>query len=435
MDAKEDKAAKLTNKVVGDLKPPPRRQIIWDTQLKGFGVRVEPSGHKTFVVRYRPGGGGRNAVMRQMVVGRVGLGTVEEARKEAAKVLTEVAAGADPAAGRHAKRNELTVAQLCDLYMKEGTAHKKRSTLAVDIGRIERHIKPLLGRKQLSEVQQADIRRAIRDVAEGKTAVDIKTKKRGRAVVTGGTGAANRVLGLMGGIFTFAVNDKLMKANPCRGVKRYREKAKETFLALTELSKLGDAIKAIEERVIQHGQKEIKTNPAAIAIIRLLLLTGARKSEISQLRWSEIDFERSYLRLDDSKTGQKFIALGAPALEILTAQTPRLGSEHVFPADVADKSYDGVSKVWRQVRQAAGMPALRIHDLRHSFASVGLAAGDSLTLIGKLLGHADNKTTQRYAHLSDDPLRKAANRISEQVSAALNRKPSAKIVSLREVKT
>jgi integrase len=209
--------------------------------------------------------------------------------------------------------------------------------------------------------------------------------------------------------------------NPVRGVKRYADKKGETFLSATELAKVGAALTTLEAE---------GANPAAIAIVRLLAFTGARKSEIAALRWSEVDLERGYLRLGDSKTGAKVIPIGAPAAEVLAGVVAIEGREYVFPAATGDSHFQGVEKVWRKARAAAGMPALRLHDLRHSFASVGLARGDALSVIGAILGHADVKTTSRYAHLADDPVRQAADAIAKSVQAAFSSKPSAEIVAI-----
>ena len=257
----------------------------------------------------------------------------------------------------------------------------------------------------------------MRDVANGKTAADEKTKKRGRAIVEGGKGTATRTVGLLGGIMTFAVSRQLRADNPARGVKRYADKKGETFLSAAELAKVGAALTTLEAE---------GANPAAIAIIRLLAFTGARKSEIAALRWSEVDLARGYLRLGDSKTGAKIIPIGAPACEVLAGVDTIEGSVFVFPAASGDSHFQGVEKVWRKVRVAAGFPDLRLHDLRHSFASVGLARGDALPVIGAILGHADVKTTSRYAHLADDPVRLAADAIAREVADALANRPIAR---------
>jgi integrase len=419
------RTAKLTDYVVKAAAPETTRYVLWDSDKKGFGVRVEVSGVKSFLVRYRASGGGRNAPRRELVLGRFGNWTTADARKEAGRILNQVDAGLDPAMDLRSQRQEKSVAALCDLYLAEGIETKKASTIAIDKGRIERHIKPLLGNRLVSDVSADDIERFMRDVAKGKTAVDIKTKFRGRAIVEGGKGTASRTVGLLGGIFSFAVKRKMRPDNPVRGVKRYADKKGERFLTSQELTSLGEAVRTLEAS---------GANAMAIAIIRLLTFTGARKSEITGLKWSEVDFERSMLRLGDSKTGAKVILLGPPALQILAGVARIEGKELVFPAESGERHFQGLEKVWRRVRAAAGMPDLRIHDLRHSYASAGLMAGDNLAVIAKLLGHTDVKTTARYAHLADDPVKQAAARIANSIAAAMNGKPSAEIVPLRKSK-
>jgi len=421
-----ERRAKLTDKVVRDAAPGAKRYILWDTALTGFGLRVEPSGHKSFVVRYRVKPGGKNAPRRQMML-TANPGetlTASEAREVAVNILADVTKGKDPAEERDVKRREMTVAALCDFYLKEGVGDKKASTLIIDKGRIERHIKPLLGEKRLSEVTDRDVNRFMSAVANGKTAADVKTKAHGRAIVEGGKGTAARTVGLLGGIFSFAVAEKLRADNPVRGVKRYADKKGERFLSGKELSALGEALRSLEAE---------GANKSAIAIIRLLTFTGARKGEITGLRWSEVDLERSCLRLGDSKTGAKVIMLGPPALAILSEFNPVEGSTFVFPAESGGGTFQGTEKVWRKARTRAGLSDVRLHDLRHSFASIALEAGNSLALIGKLLGHADVKTTSRYAHLADDPLKAAANKISDSIAAAMEAKPDdgANVIPLR----
>jgi integrase len=410
---------RITKRTVDALRADGRDFVKWDRELTGFGVRVRPTGSKSFVAVYRTGG--RNTPLRRVTIGAVGKIDVDEAREAARKILAGAELGRDHAADRAKARAELTLAALCDLYLAEGCDTKKASTVATDRGRIERHIKPLLGRKRIGELMRADIEKFMRDVAAGKTAADVKTVKRGRAIVEGGKGTATRTVGLLGGIFSFAVAHGMRSDNPVRGVKRYPDGRGQTFLSLNQLTRLGEALGAA---------KKEGANPAAVAIIRLLAFTGARKSEIAALRWSEVDFDHGYLRLGDSKTGAKVIPLGAPARKVL-ASLPRVaGTPFVFPAASGRSSFQGVDKVWRKVRTAAGFPTLRLHDLRHSFASTALGRGDALPIIGAILGHADVKTTSRYAHLADDPVKKAADAIAKTVSSALEGTPSAKVIRL-----
>jgi integrase len=188
------------------------------------------------------------------------------------------------------------------------------------------------------------------------------------------------------------------------------------------LAKLGEALVAAER---------VGENKRAIAAIRLLILTGARKSEILGARWEWIDIARGYLHLPDSKTGEKLVPLGAPALAVIAAQPRVQGNPYLLPSVKKDMHYVGLPKAWERIRARAGLDDVRLHDLRHAFASVGASGGDSLLVIGALLGHRDAKTTQRYAHLQDDPVRAAANRISGTIAAAMAGRPAAKVVRLK----
>lgn len=410
---------RITKKTVDALVATGREYVHWDGELTGFGVRVRPSGAKSFVAVYRTGG--RNTPLRRVTIGAVGKIEADKARDEARIIIRQAELGHDRAAEKARTRAELTFDEVCDLYLAEGCDTKKPSTLVTDRSRIERHIKPLLGRKRVSEITRADVERFMRDVAAGKTASDEKAKALGRAIVEGGKGAATRTVGLLGGIMSFAVARELRADNPVRGVKRYPDQKGETFLSAAQLGRIGVALADAEA----NG-----ANPSAVAIIRLLAFTGARKSEITGLRWSEVDLERGYLRLGDSKTGAKVIPIGAPACEVLADVARVDDSLFVFPAVRGGGAFQGVEKVWRKVRADAGFPELRLHDLRHSFASVGLARGDALPVIGAILGHADVKTTSRYAHLADDPVRKAADGIAGAVRAAFSGSPPAEVIPL-----
>ena len=410
---------RITKRTVDALQTTGKDYVHWDGELTGFGVRVRPSGSKSYVAVYRTGG--RNTPLRRVTIGAVGKIEADKARDEAKGIIRQAELGQDRAAEKAKARAEMSFAKVCDLYLDEGCETKKASTIATDRGRIERHIKPLLGKKRIGEITRPDIEKFMRDVANGKTAADEKTKARGRAIVEGGKGTATRTVGLLGGIMSFAVIRQLRADNPVRGVKRYTDKKGQTFLSATELGKIGAALADLESE---------GANPSAIAIIRLLAFTGARKGEIAGLRWREVDIERGYLRLGDSKTGAKVIPIGAPACEVLASVAAIEGSEYVFPASSGDGHFQGVERVWQKVRTAAGFPTLRLHDLRHSFASIGLARGDALPIICAILGHADVKTTSRYAHLADDPVKRAADAISKSVQAAFATNPSAEVIAI-----
>jgi integrase len=398
----------ITKTIVDRLKP---GLIVWDAEVTGFGVRCQRR-YKIFILKYRIFGR-----PRWISIGKHGAPwTVEQARKEAKRLLGQVAAGIDPAEARDEARADLTVAELCDLYLKEGCATKKASTLETDRGRIERHIKPTLGRRRVRQVRRGDVQRLLQDVADGKTATDEKTGFRGRAVVTGGKGVATKTVALLSAIYNFAIDRGLCTENPTQGVKTFKTKNTERFLSAEELSRLGEAL---------SGAEKDGANPYAIAAIRLLALTGARKGEILSLHWQRdsngagyVDFDRGCLHLLDSKTDEKRVPLGAPALELLN-RIPRIeGSPFVFPGN-AGGHFVGLQKVWNEIRRRAGLEDVRLHDLRHSYASTAVASGDSLYLVGKVLGHRQASTTQRYAHLSDDPLRDVADRTARQIAGAM----------------
>jgi len=400
---------RISKSSVDATKPGEKDAFFWDEQLKGFGLKVSPKGKKVYVCQYRVGGGASTPSKRH-TLGAHGVLTPDEARIEAKKILGLAANGRDPASEKQQRRKQPTVSELCDRYLEEGCATKKASTLATDRGRIERHIKPLLGKKKVPDVTRADIKRFLQDVANGKTATEIKTGKHGVAKVTGGKGTASRTVGLLGGIFSFAHDLELISENPVRGIKRFTDKRCDRFLSESELVRLGEALRNTEAS---------SENPAGIDIIRLLIFTGARKGEIEGLRWQEVDFQRKILRLAESKTGQKIVPLNAGALAVLAAIPPTIDSDFVFPAVRNSGYFVGTPKIWRKVRKAAQIEDVRLHDLRHSFASVAVSMGASLPIIGALLGHKDSATTQRYAHLSDDPLKSATNAVSSRIDAHL----------------
>ncbi|MEL6828268.1 MAG: tyrosine-type recombinase/integrase, partial [Pseudomonadota bacterium] len=399
--------AKITKSVVDAAKPAEKDSFIWDAELKGFGLKTTPKGRKVYIVQYRPPGHST----RRHTIGQHGSPwTPSTARQEALRVLGLVAAGADPREERRLAKTDITLSELCDLYLEKGTASKKASTIAMDRSRINAHVKPLLGRKRLKQISKADVSAFLRSIAEGRTSKDVKTGPRGRSIVKGGPGVANRSLGMLAAIFEFAVENEFMSFNPARGVKKFKEGRPARFLSQIELGRLGDALKRAE---IEGA------NLYALAAIRLLLLTGCRRNEILELKWEEVDFENGFLRLSDSKTGAKTIPLGSAALEIISSLPRHKDNPYVIIGEKLGGHLVGIQKVWAKVRASADLADVRIHDLRHSFASIGARSGESLLVIGKVLGHSTTSATSRYAHLSEDPVRQASDRISEYVSERL----------------
>ncbi|MEE4211002.1 MAG: site-specific integrase [Parvularcula sp.] len=390
---------KLTKTAIDRAGPADREYFLWDECLSGFGLRITPSGRKTFVLKYRTGHG-RKAPTRRLTIGRYSSALPPDlARRKAREMLFAVLEGDDPAASRAEERKSLTVQEACDLYLRDGTFGKKASSIENNDTHIRRHIGPLIGRRRLQDLTRADVTRMMTDIAAGKTAIDERTGPRGRAIVRGGKLTANRVAALLSTVFTFAIDQGYVTQNPVLGVRRFPEHARNRFLSAEEFRRLAASL--------DHAERT-GTNIGAVAIIRLLALTGARRSEITKLRWSEVDLERGLLLLADSKTGAKAVHLPPPAAKIIAEQHRIDGCDYVFPGSTLDRPFAGLSKVWGRIRTRANLPDVRLHDLRHSHASVAAAQGTPIAVIGKVLGHKRASTTERYAHLTDDPVRAAA---------------------------
>lgn len=396
---------RISKKSVDELKPRDKDTLVWDDTLKGFGVKVTPSGRKVFVVQFRLLG--RSA---RYTIGPYGVWSPDRARSRALEVLGAVASGTDPRASVKAAQAAKTVADLCDQYFASACRQKKATTIQNERGKALRHIVPLLGKVQVSSLTRGMIQQFVNDVEGGKTAADVKTGPRGRARVTGGPGSANRTLGLLSSMLSFAVEIGERPDNPALGVKSFRLQRRDRYLRPDELGRLGEAIQNAEAQGV---------NANALNAIRFLLLSGCRKSEALGLQWSWIDFDRNVISLPDSKTGARPLQLGEAAKQLLKS-LPRLdGSPFVFPSSRGSGPVVGLIKIWTQVRAQAGLEDVRLHDLRHNFASVAVSSGQSIYIVGKLLGHTQASTTQRYAHLADDPLRIAADDVSASISGLL----------------
>ncbi len=410
---------KITKRSVDGAPIPTEGEVrLWDTDIKGFLLRVYPSGRKVYAVKCRVG-----RIQHIYTIGEHGSPwSPDEARKAASEALQKARAGQDPSADKKAFKAALSVSDLIDHYLADGPATKpakRASTWAIDASNLNRHLRPLLGRKIANAVSKTEAARAIRDISDGKTEADVRTRPRGRARVTGGQGASRRTRNVAAAMFAWGVEHGLCASNPFVGVSLASAPVRERFLTREEAGGLVDAIAKLEST-------GAVSNTFADAL-RLLLLTGARKTEVLGLRWSEIDMVRGILVLPPDrtkaggKTGVRRIQLSPPALEILNVRREQLhaGSdpehEFVFPAARGDGHAVGLRRVFQKVCAEAKLPGLRIHDLRHSFASFAVANGASLFLVGKLLGHASARTTERYAHLSGDPLQDAVNSVGREI--------------------
>ena len=417
---------KITKRTVDAAVPPTNGEArLWDTDVKGFMLRVYPTGRKVYAIKCRVG-----RVQSIHTIGEHGSPwTPDEARKAALDALGRARRGEDPSAERKAAKSALTVSELIDRYLNEGPATKpakRPSSWVSDASNLSRHIRPLVGAKIADRLSKADAARAIRDIMDGKTLADARTGPRGRARVRGGKGAARRTRSVAAAMFAWGMEHGHCKTNPFVGIALSAAPVRERFLTREEAIALLDAIAKLE-----FGGSLASTFADAL---RLLLLTGARKVEVLGLRWEEVDFDRKVLTLPPDrskaggKTGMRRIQLSPQVLEILTrcrhklegrrAQahgSPQARLDFVFPAARGDGHVVGLRKAFQKVCAEAKLGSVRIHDLRHSFASFAVADGASLFLVGKLLGHASARTTERYAHLSGDPLQDAVNSIGRTI--------------------
>jgi integrase len=401
---------KIGLREVRALKP---RETIWDAAVAGFGARRQQSPSVSYVLIYRT----QEGRQRWHTIGRHGAPwTPETAREEAKRLLGKVVDGIDPSAVKQAKRKAATVAELCDLYLADAEAGrlltrrkipKKASTLTIDRGRIARHIKPLLGQMKVAAVTREDVDGFMHDIASGKTAGNAKTaRKRGLARVRGGKGAASRAVGLLGGIFTYAVGHRMRADNPVRGVIRFADGKRERRLSDDEYKMLGEALRLAEAKHIW---------PAAVAVARFLALTGWRSGEALELRWADIDLVRRTATLPNTKTGRSVRPLSRAACDILRNRT-RL-SDLVFPATRGntDVIMSGFKKMWKKIAELGKLSAdVTPHTLRHSFTSLAADLGYSELTIGALVGHKGRTITSRYIHSADAVLLSAADAIADQ---------------------
>jgi integrase len=419
---------KLTKRAVDAVRSQPGRDAFhWCGELRGFGVRVKPSGVKTFLIQYRTRRGGT----RRYSIGQYGRVTVEEARREAKIKLADVARGEDPSEARRAARDARTVADLCDSYMQDAWAgrilhrgrRKKSSTLRIDEGRIRRHIKPLLGGKAIDEISRGDVERFLHHVTEGATSADVKTGPHGRALITGGPGTAAKAVSLLSAIYNYARRKQWVETNPCTGVEKPADNRRQRYLTPDEYGKLGRGLFEAER---------LGTNVNVLVAIVVLAYTGCRKSEILNLKPDEVDVAGHCLRLRDSKSGPQLRPCGRAALDLLSKL--RLDdSEWMFPAARGDGPLVNIRKPLVTICKLAGLADVTPHVLRHSYATVAHELGYSELTIAGLLGHKAGSITARYAHHVDRALAAAADRVSVAIAARLrNRLMAADVVELGE---
>lgn len=404
---------KLTKSVVEGADLRPKQYTLWCSDLKGFGAYVHPTGRRTYFIDYRSGDG----VRRRMTIGRHGVITADQARKLAIETMGGVVLQkADPLLERKTRRKSLTVAQLCDQYLKavgkgvivgRSRRPKKASTIEIDKGRIERHIKPLLGTKLVIDLTRADVVKFVRDVTTGKTARRDRSGKNGnRVLVTGGAGTAARTTGFLGGILTYAVSEGIIAANPVQGVPLPADNVRNRRLSGEEYRAIGKAL---------TGDQSETDTPQAITGAWLLALTGCRLGEVSMLRWDEVDEAAGCFRLKDSKSGPSVRPVGREAFEVLGKAIRVTGNPYVLPALRKTGHYNGLAGAWVRFMERAGLEGVTPHTMRHSYASVGGDLGFADSTIAAMLGHAGGTVTSRYVHRLDTVLVAAADKIAGEV--------------------
>ena len=407
--------AKLTKRIVDAAAARSSDYFIWDDDLAGFGLRVFASGKRSYIVQYRAGGR-----TRRYTIGLHGAWTPEMARKEARILTGRIAQGQNPAEERRMNTRAITVKELCAQYVKDaesglvlgkGRRPKKASTLVIDKSRIQRHIIPLLGTRRVKDITQSDINRFIRDVMSGKTKTDVKTKRRGRAIVRGGAGTAARAVGLFGGILTYAIEHGILEKNPVHGVRKPADRIRTRRLSVEDYRVLGKILDAAA------GEHRFGS---AVSIIRFLALTGCRRSEAVNLKRTEVDAENSCLRLSDSKEGASIRPIGLPILDLLGVQPWDADDVFVFPGTKEGKPLVGFPKYWRKLIKDSPLEGITPHVLRHSFASIANDLGFTEATIAALMGHSKGSITSRYIHAVDTALVMAADTIAGYINGLLN---------------
>jgi integrase len=382
-------AVRLTDKDIRNLPAPASgNRVTYDTELKGFGVRVTAAGAKSFVLNYRADGR-----ERRYTIGSLPEWTAATAREKAKELKRRVDDGEDPMADRHAERGAPTVAVLADRYLAEHATRKRERSAKEDASLLRQLIVPKLGKHRVAAVRRSEIETFHRDVTKA-------TPTR-----------ANRALSLLTKMFNLAIGWEIRTDNPCRGIERNQEHKRERYLTPAELERLMAAL-------AQHS------NQTSANVIRLLLLTGARRGEVLRARWDQFDLQTGVWVKPAATTKQNKlhrIPLSAPARQLLAEMREKTEGPALFSGRRGNEQQTDLKRFWATVCRTAKVTGVRMHDLRHSYASYLASSGLSLPVIGALLGHSSPVTTQRYAHLLDDPLRAATERVGAIVTGAANR--------------
>lgn len=374
---------KLTKRLIDSISPTNGDQLMFDSEISGFALKVAPSGRKTFILKYRNASGRQ----RKPTIGRYGDITLEQARSIARSWKAKIIQGGDPSSEKRREAEVATLNEFAERYFE--SAEKKQSTLNMEQTNYRLYVEPSLGKRPLASIKRTNIQAWLDGHAEHP-------------------GAANRTLTLISAMFTEAERRQLRKegANPCRLVRRFASTPRERYLSARELSRFTRTLDLAEEKGWFH--------PSVIPALRLLLLTGARKTEILSMKWEWIDFEQRFVTLPDSKTGPRKIYLPEAAVDVLNGVTRLKGNPYVFWGAKTGDFYKELKKPFKRILDLAEIADFRVHDLRHTHAAHAVIAGVPLNVIAKALGHSQTRTTERYAHVDDDPVLKAINKTVEK---------------------
>lgn len=373
-----------------------RPSMLWDDMLTGFGVKALPSGVKRYLVKYRTNGGGRNAPQRWLTLGTHGQLTPDQARDLAQQALAEVARGGDPQGFKFGQRMAPMLRDVWARFEAEHLPLKKEQTRTEYLSQWRDLIEPKFGRVAVKDMARSEVDRFHKSLRHAPY-------------------RANRILALLSRMMTLAETWEWRDqgTNPCKHIDRFAERSRSRYLGTDELQRLGAAMaQLVTERAIQ---------PTVCNALELLLLTGARLNEILKAEWAWIDWKRCVLNLPDSKTGAKPVYLSDAAISVLERQKAIAAeSDFVFPSRRNEKGIVNLRKSWVRICERAALEGVRLHDLRHTAASIAVGQGASLAIVGKLLGHSQAQTTLRYAHVDIDPALKAANQVGDIVGRAFN---------------
>ena len=374
----------LTKKFIDQIEAQTKVQVFHDAKVTGLQLRVSSTGRKTFYLYFRT----KRGTQKRPKLGDYGILTVEQARDTARAMLGEISKGNDPTE-RH-RVNNLTLIHFFKIFDKNHISkHVKSSTAKTYHSLFKSVIAPSLGRQLLDDITRSQVEEMVAQNDNRRT-------------------TANNALVLLRLILDKAQQWEFMSSmrNPCANVTKFKTQAKERFLSDNEIARLVATLDQFDAASLAPKN--------AITIVRLLMMTGCRKNEITRLRWDELFLDEGVLKLKDSKTGKKEVTLSDDANQILAAAPPN-ESDYIFPGKDGIEPIQGLQKIWHRIRREAGLQDVRIHDLRHTFASVAVSSGTPLYEVGRLLGHASIQSTQRYAHLERSRLKDSLNKFSQKL--------------------